>query len=189
MARNATPTTPMSALSAFKKRLTRMIPPRSSHYETYTSKCHVPTVGGNLTFISRRQMVNGTPNHTHTKFLTCRRASRRKNIKEEHASLISLLTEPAVSQIGAIFLNQEVISKSDTNKSNYSRVDISTTLAERNKNRPGALITGTVDSGAMSNLWSLKNFTDNGFSRSDLVHVNMDTRAAKKNPFNIQGVD
>ena len=64
-ARNATPTTPISALSAFKKRLTRMIPPRSSHYETYTSKCHVPTVGGNLTFISRRQMLNGTPNHTH----------------------------------------------------------------------------------------------------------------------------
>ena len=42
---------------------------------------------------------------------------------------------------------------------------------------------------AMSNLWGLKNFTDNGFSRSDLVHVNMDKRAAKKNPFNIQGVD
>ena len=52
-----------------------------------------------------------------------------------------------------------------------------------------ALITGTVDSGAMSNLWGPKNFTDTGFSRSDLVHVNMDTRAAKKNPFNIQGVD
>ena len=60
-----TPNTPMSALSAFKKRLTKIIPPRNSHYETYTSKCHVPTVGGNLTFISRRQMVNGTPNHTH----------------------------------------------------------------------------------------------------------------------------
>ena len=63
-ARIATPTTPMSALSAFKKRLTRMMPPRNSHYETYTSKCHVPTVGGNLSFISRRQMVDGTPNHT-----------------------------------------------------------------------------------------------------------------------------
>ena len=129
---------------------------------------------------------------TQTKFLTCRKASRRKNIKEEQASLSWLSTEPAVSQIGAIFLNREVISKSDfknTNKSSYSRVDISTTLAERNKNRPGALITGIVDSGAMSNLWGLKNFTDNGFSRSDLVHVNMDTRAAKKNPMNIQGVD
>ena len=46
---------------------------------------------------------------THTKFLNCSRASRRKNVKLEHASLISLSTEPAVSQIGAIFLNWEVI--------------------------------------------------------------------------------
>ena len=39
----------------------------------------------------------------------------------------------------------------------------------------------------MPNLWGLKNFPGNGFSRSDLVHVNMDMRAANKNPINIIG--
>ena len=96
------------------------------------------------------------------------------------------IPQPAVSQRGAIFLNLEEIWKIDfekTNKSSHRRVNISITLAGRNENRPGALIKGILDSGAMSNLWGLKDFIENGFSRSDLVHVNMDMRAANKNPW------
>ena len=39
----------------------------------------------------------------------------------------------------------------------------------------------------MSNLWGLNEFLKSGFSMSDLVNVNMDIRAANKNPINILG--
>ena len=185
MARNATPTTSMSALSAFKKRQAQENDTPKKLSPPDTNK-QVPCPNCGKKFDIYKQKTNGSWNtKPHTKCLNCWRASRRKNFKEEHTSLSSLSTELAVSQIGAIFLNREVISKSEfkkTNKSSHPRVDIGITLAERNKNRPEALIKGIVDRGAMSNLWGLKNFTDNGFSRSDLVHVNMDMRAANKNP-------
>ena len=44
-----------------------------------------------------------------------------------------------------------------------------------------------ADSGAMSNLWSLKGFLDSGFQRKDLKQVAIDIRAANKNPLNILG--
>ena len=109
MARNATPTTPMSALSAFKKRQTHEndTPKKLSQPDTNKQvKC--PDCGRK--FDIYKQKTNGSWNtKPHTKCLTCWRVSRRKNFKEEHTSLSSLSTEPAVSQRGAIFLNLEEI--------------------------------------------------------------------------------
>lgn len=189
MARNATPITSMSALSSFKKK-------QSHEHETIkrpplpdtnkTALC--PDCGKKFNMFKQRP--NGTLNtKPHTKCLNCWRASRRK---DEHTSLSSLSTEPAVSQIGAVYLNREVISKSDlrkTRNSNHPRVDLNIRLAEpnKNKNKPEAFVRGIVDSGAMSNLWGLKNFYESGFSKADLLNVNMDIRAANRNPINIVG--
>ena len=97
MVRNATPTTSMSALLAFKKRQTHEndTPKKLSQPDT-NKQVPYPDCGKKSDIY--KQETNGSWNtRPHTTCLTCWRASRRKNFKEEHTSLSSLSTEPAVS--------------------------------------------------------------------------------------------
>ena len=55
------------------------------------------------------------------------------------------------------------------------------------KSKPTVTVMGIADSGAMSNLWGLKNFLAAGFCENELSSVSMDIRAANKNPLNIIG--
>ena len=88
--------------------------------------------------------------------------------------------------------NHKILSKGKLRKSKGSghpRAEFRITLAKPRRGgvQPDAVVRGVVDSGAMSNLWSLKDFIECGFTRDDLVSVKMDMRAANKNPINILG--
>lgn len=201
MARNATPTCSMSALSSFKKRQSPEIdaakkipqPPPQSTKSVACPDC-------NRKFQPFKQRANGTWNSKpHTKCLSCWRAGRRKP-DEDHASLGSLSTapsEPLVSQVSAldsVCLKSEIISKSELKRARRSvhpRVQISVAMTKKvnswNKTKPAVTIMGIADSGAMSNLWGLKNFLAAGFNENELSSVSMDIRAANKNPLNIVG--
>ena len=63
-----------------------------------------------------------------------------------------------------------------TNKSGHPRTEFKVRLAKprRGSQQPEATVRGVVDSGAMSNLWGLKDFLNSGFSQSDLISVKMD---------------
>ena len=202
MARNATPNSALSAISTFKR---KQLPNVNKTPETNKP---VPCPDCGTKFQMFKQRANGTLNtRPHTKCLNCWRTSRHKP-GEENASLTSLPND-TVSQISvisvknvpeselknvpkSISLNHEVISKSDlrkTRRSEHPRAEFRVTLAnsKRGNDQPEAMISGVVDSGAMSNLWGLQNFIECGFLESDLMRVNMDIRAANKNPINIVG--
>ena len=78
----------------------------------------------------------------------------------------------------------------------HPRIDISISLANPRKSFEGGknLISNTqtdvsaiVDTGAQSDLWSLRRFLDSGFSRDDLQPVTLSLSAANRSPIPIEG--
>ena len=202
MARNATPlSNTMSSLSTFKKRQSSDTSTRKPASPDCKKTLPCPDCGKK--FSAFKQKANGLWNSTpHKKCLTCWRSDRQKPPKESQNpkifsnSAMSADSDeesvPVVSQFGAIesvYTNRHIISKSDLKRykhSDHPRVTFKLSK-DSSKTQIHATVNGIVDSGAMSNLWGLNEFLKCGFSMLDLMNVNMDIRAANKNPINILG--
>ena len=118
------------------------------------------------------------------------------SVVEDHerseVKIISGINENGSTSENTISLNHQILSKRDLKKARgpgHPRAEFSISLAtpRRGSVQPEAVVRGVVDSGAMSNLWSLQEFLNCGFTKSDLVQVKTDIRAANKNPINIIG--
>ena len=197
MARNVTPTplpTSMSALSTFKKKQTYNVHSKRSSLDPDKS---IPCPDCGKRFNVFKQKANGQWNtKPHKKCLNCWRSDRQKSSQDPSSNNAFSAEDsdqaPAVQQLGAIesvSMTKEIISKSDLKRhkrSDHPRVNFDI-CKDQPKDNVHATVSGIVDSGAMSNLWGLKDFLKCGFSMSDLVKVNMDIRAANKNPINVVG--
>ena len=194
MARNATPVSnTLSALSTFKRKQTLDVNPKKSSSDSNKT---LPCPDCGKKFSTFKQNVNGQWNTIpHKKCLNCWRSNRPKSSQNFQNNAISAEDSdlaPAVQQVGVIesvLMTKEIISKSDLKRQKHSdhpRVSFDI-CKNTSKNNVHATVSGIVDSGAMSNLWGLKDFLKCGFSMSDLIKVNMDIRAANKNPINIVG--
>ena len=183
MARNATPCNSLSALSSYRKASAAPASPSVTQL--------VPCIKCKKKFPPFKQRVNGSFNpKPFTKCIDCYRADRavKRKTEEPSAAVGALSTDTDfVQQISALESvdPNRILSKSDLKKkisSNHPRVAINI----EDGTRQGSVM-AVADSGAMSNLWSLKGFLDSGFQRKDLKQVSIDIRAANKNPLNILG--
>ena len=187
MARNATPvSTSLSALSSYKKGVPTAAP--SARVTNKTASC--PDC--KKQFHQFRQRVNGSWNSKpFTKCYDCWRAARRKP-DDSSKSVGAFSTVAAVKQISALESvdPNKVISKSDLKRTirrqsnDHPRVRVNIAMA--NSGKCGTVM-AVADSGAMSNLWGLKEFLDSGFSTDDLTPVTIDIKAANKINLNIIG--
>ena len=195
MARNATPSSSMSALSTFKRRhvepSNKKVPPEPTAKNTHPeANKQTSCPDCSKMFSPYKQRTNGSWNSKpHMKCIECWRSGRRKPPQGVSANTM----EPMVTQIGAINsvpkLTHQILSKKSLKRHrgpDHPRVELS--ISQRNvKAQSGVVIKAVADSGAMSNLWGLKQYLGSGFKESDLKRVNMDIRAANKNKINIAG--
>ena len=198
MARNATPSAQsLSALSSYRKGASLSQPaPTTAQSPATVQRKTASCPDCKKTFHVYKQRQNGSFNtKPYTKCLDCWRLSRRKTDSPSAGvgvgalSTDELSAEHAVLQVSALeSVNpNKVITKSDLRRKvsrEHPRVQIVV-------GKPGSAQRSTVmavaDSGAMSNLWCLKEFLDAGFSRDDLTPVTIDIRAANKMTLNIIG--
>ena len=183
MARNATPTShSLSALSSYRKSSSASTPPTNTNKTAICPDCKKK-------FQQYKQRPNGSLNSKpFTKCLDCWRAGRRKP-EDSTESVGALSTAAVVHQISALesIDPNKIISKSDLKRKinrDHPRVRINIGLPGNNKQ---GMVMAVADSGAMSNLWGLKEFLDSGFNKSDLIPIAIDIKAANKSPLNILG--
>ncbi len=186
MARNATPSASMSAMSSFRKRQSVPSTLKKSH-QPETNKT-MPCPGCGKPFSLFKQRANGSWNSKpHTKCLNCWRADRQKT--QEVTSNTTELTVTQIATLGSTpHLTSQILTKGELRrhrKSEHPRVEL--TIAKREKATAGVTIKAVADSGAMSNLWGLRQYLDSGFKQEDLKIATMDIRAANKNRINIIG--
>ena len=193
MARNATPSAhSLSALSSYRKGSASPHQGPSTAHQSTTAVHKTSTCPDcKKKFQVFKQRPNGSFNSKpFTKCLDCWRACRRKP-DEPPSTIQAISTEPVsvVQQLSALESvdPNKIISKSDL-KRKYSQEHPRVQVCV---GKPGSAKQSTVmavaDSGAMSNLWSLKEFLDSGFKRSDLTPVTIDIRAANKMTLEIVG--
>ena len=188
MARNATPSASMSAISSFRKRQAEP-PPQKKDSPPDASRT-VPCPTCKKGFHPFRQRANGSWNSKpHTKCLNCWRADRRKS-QTPAANSAELY---AVYQIGAIgtapHVPNQIMSKAEMKrykKSGHPRIEL--TVSPRDKVMAGVSIMAVADSGAMSNLWGMRQYLESGFRKQDLRTASLEITAANKNKMNIVGV-
>ena len=188
MARNATPSTTLSALSSFRK---KQPTPAAKKPTQPDIKKSMPCPDCGKMFNVFKQRANGSWNtKAHTKCINCWRSDHRKS--QEPTSNSSNTIETVVTQIGAIDTlphpNNNIISKKEIKRhrqSDHPRVNL--TLTQSHTHGPEVTIKAVADSGAMSNLWSMHQYLSSGFKASDLQKVRMNIRAANKNRINIIG--
>lgn len=194
MARNATPHSSFSAMSTFKRnkapRYANIHNSQPAVPEDKTSMSPCPECGkGFRPFTERRGMWNSKP---HKMCLDCWRAKRRRPQHPQGTST-ELNTLSAshgeISQLSTISLQREIFSKSEWKRAKFSehpRVTFKLGILGRSA-LPNVTIQGIADTGAQSNLWGLQDFIKAGFSQSELKPVQLDVRAANRNPIKIIG--
>ena len=176
MARNATPSASMSAVSSFRKKQSAPVRKGSFQPESKTDPC--PSCGKPYTAHTNKGPTgHGTPKPIqNTSNVDTRVTVQTTNKRLQH-------------QIGVInAAPRQILSKAELKKHRqfgHPRVDLY--ITRRYKNSPQAAIKGVADSGAMSNLWGLHQYLASGFSKADLKSVSMDVRAANRNSINIVG--
>ena len=185
MARNATPSTSLSALSSFRKRQSAPAAKQTTNLDTKKS---IPCPDCGKKFNVFKQRANGSWNtKAHTKCINCWRSEHRKP-----QELTSNTVDTVVTQIGAIgslpHPNNNILPKKEIKRhrqSNHPRVNLM--VKQSHTQGPAVHIKAVADSGAMSNLWSMKQYLSSGFKAADLQKVRTNIVAANKNRINIVG--
>ena len=197
MARNATPHSSFSAMSTFKRSKTPgHVTPLNSQPDIpddRMKKSPCPECGkGFRPFTEKKGIWNCKP---HKMCLDCWRTKRRRS-QHAQGKLTELNTLSAsngeISQLSTctIALKREIFSKGEWKRAKFSehpRVHFKLGILESSTVRNTTTIQGIADTGAQSNLWGLQDFLNAGFSPSDLKPVQLDVRAANKNPIQIIG--
>ena len=186
MARNATPSSNvLSALSSYKKIPATVQPPTGNG--TKNASC----IDCGKQFQPFKQRPDGSWNSK--PFVKCRDCWKHMMAKRKKdsgsSSVGAFTTTDTISQVSTLetIQPQKIISKNElkrSTRSDHPRVHIK--IAKPNDTRH-ADIMAVADSGAMSNLWGLKEFLDAGFTRDDIVPVTIDIRAANKVNLNVVG--
>ena len=184
MARNATPSASMSAISSFRRKQAEPPPQKKDTPPDASKTAQCPTC--KKAFHPFKQRANGTWNSKpHLKCISCWRADRRKP-----QNVSANTTEVVVSQIGAISrAENQILSKSEIRRYRHSEhPKIELTISHRSRAAVKVTVMAIADSGAMSNLWSLEQYLGCGFKKEDLKPASLDITAANRNRMNIVGV-
>lgn len=233
MARNALPTSSMSAMSAFRRQQNTAEKPAEKPSASDRSKeatcpdCRSPF----KIFSEGNRGWNVKP---HTVCLNCYRARRRKRGQRQTQPTTQATSETDhVSQIAAIqpaetesrrrrnkrrhrhnsdasathnitnrrrqvILDHHIFTKGEWKRARlrpHPKVAITVSFAHHRKDKdhqtrqPGthADVSAVADTGAQSDLWSLKEYLANGFSRDDLSPVSLSLSAANHSAIKIEG--
>ena len=194
MARNATPSVSLSALSSYKsdKKMSDKNIPSPGNQSVKPSDRTIPCPSCRKPFNQFKQRKNGSWN---TKpFAMCIDCWRRQ--RPSSKAIGALLTDDhdsppdcVVQQVSALesIDPSKIMSKSELKRSNRSchpRVRINVATSDKKIISP---VMAVADSGAMSNLWGLREFLASGFSSDDLTPVTIDIKAANRVNLNVLG--
>lgn len=158
-----------------------------------------------------KQRMNGSWNtKPHNKCVNCWRQTQQRKSQEINAATLSppSITD-MITQISSIDCTPSSATNQLTNTNSSTKsIKLEHNIFEKNEwqrvvvnshptveinvkamgtNRKAATVQAIADTGAQSNLWGLKAFKDHGFSTDDLLPVQINMRAANKNPINVIG--
>ena len=196
IARNAnSPSSSLSALSSYRRsnnprhndQHLPSLPSRNSSPSradrSKTAKC--PDCGDTFHLFSRKS--RGWNRQPHKKCESCWKKSRTSSTSGE-TNIIFSEVDP-VGQISVV--NRSVsLSHKIFNKGEWRRADIKEhprIQLELSSKQQSTKVTAVADSGAQSNLWSLDQFINAGFTTADLSPVSLSLNAANKSPIKIDG--
>ena len=181
MARNATPMSSVSTLSAYKRGKTPQ-----PHTQDMSKTVPCPDCGKPYLLYRERPAggVNKTP---YKQCKECWHTSKQKqydnrtnkNTDNGRRDLKAIEAMPAPGHIAQI-------SAVENKASEHPKATFSIGFAER-KQPTMVSVEGIADTGAQSNMWALKDFVKAGFSVGDLLPTTLQIRAANANPMSISG--
>ena len=185
MARNATPLSSVSTLSSYR----RGKQPNSSTSSTASTKT-VPCPECGIPFSRYRDRPNGGVNRVPYK--TCLACFRANKDKKTNAKGVESQGVKAIETVESDFSDGHITQISGIDSSNqvsgfkHPRTIVQLGFAHR-KNTPLVPVDVIADTGAMSNVWGLSDYTAAGFSVSDLHPSTVQIKAASGHTMNIVG--
>ena len=204
IARNANPTSSLSALSSHRRynhdRINHTYPSniRSKSPNTSdrakTSSC--PDCGDSFNLFTKK--ARGWNQNPHTRCKDCWMKKRFPNRPGAATNAISIEQADSIGQISIInkvarssHVQQKSLRHHIFNKSEWRRRKITdhprVPLEILFKGHPAVQVTAIADTGAQSDLWSLDGFLQAGFTMGDLSPVSLSLNAANKSPIRIDG--
>jgi len=185
IARNANSHSPsLSALSSYRRSNCQssgrsQSPSRADHSKP--AKC--PDCGNTLDVYTKKS--RGWNRNPHKKCESCWKKSRTSDHAE--TSAIASDSDPVgqISLVRSIPLGHHIFNKGEWRRSDikeHPRIQL-----ELSSKNVSTSVTAVADSGAQSNLWSLNQFLDAGFTKADLSPVSLSLSAANKSPIKIEG--
>ena len=204
-ARNANPSSAVSALSEYRKSTRgpkqqhpKARPASPTHFDqSKTASC--PDCSSTFRLYTKK--ARGWNRRPHSRCEDCWKKIRETSQQTSTHGSITHSTEDSIGQIGSIQrtinvtngtkprnLDHQIFTKGAWRKTRVTQQP-SVTLNLTADNYPSCpiKIRAIVDSGAQSDLWSLEAFLNAGFCRSDLHPVSLSINAANKSPIRIDG--
>ena len=204
IARNANPTSSLSALSSHRRynhdRINHTYPsnirsklPNASD-RAKTSSC--PDCGDSFNLFTKK--ARGWNKNPHTRCKDCWMKKRFPNRPGSATNAISIEQADSIGQISIInkvarssHVQQKSLRHHIFNKSEWRRRKITdhpcVPLEILFKGHPAVQVTAIADTGAQSDLWSLDGFLHTGFTMGDLSPVSLSLNAANQSPIRIDG--
>ncbi len=206
MARNATPTSSLSAISTFKRNKAPQVKSHSSAPDRKkTAQC--PDCGKSYGLYRERQ--SGWNTRPFTKCIDCWRTNARRRrppppadkaplVPSGECAVFEAASEEHISQISAletrnkVILQHQIFDKGTWRRARFAdhpRASFKLSHADQRQSQANQPVTvdGIADTGAQSNLWGLQDFQEAGHSLDDLRPVSLNIRAANRNPINVIG--
>ena len=203
MARNATPSSALNALSSFKRSTSKAQQQSIVKSGSATAPC--PDCGKTFKLYTQRKNGSGVNKKPHERCLECwrkcnpSRSSNQRSMpsitEEVGASFIAsdaddLCSHISVVQSDEVELPKAIFSKKTMRKNkkfnDHPRVPFTVQMLKPLQSSP-VNVNGIADTGAQSNLWGLRDYEAAGFHRSNLQPVRLSMRAANQNPINVIG--
>ena len=213
MARNALPSSSLSAVSMFQRNQHRPIPPPASVAPPKADRDRVATCPACKTFFQTfTEGARGWNTKPHQVCISCYRVHRRKG-RQQHSpqapppNVQASIESDAISQVAAFQtsasrlptarLDHQIFTKGEWKRArllDHLRIPITISVDQSTKPShptPGSAIhvdvSAIADTGAQSDLWSLADFLACGFLRSDLHPISLSLSAANRSPISIEG--
>ena len=209
-ARNANtnnPSSQVSAVSEYRRSLRDSkndnhrdnrprMPSPSKFDQSKTASC--PDCGSTFHLFTKK--ARGWNRKPFTRCQPCWKKQNAKSKQQSTAGSINVVEDDVFGQISAIniptgsskqkshTLNHQIFSKGEWKKAKINaHPKVSLKLSLDNQT-PGQIdISSIADSGAQSDLWSLDQYLNAGFRKSDLLPVSLSCKAANHSPIHIEG--
>ncbi|XP_048589654.1 uncharacterized protein LOC125573262 [Nematostella vectensis] len=212
MARNALPSSTLSAMSSFQRN--KNTPPSDQSPSAAEKSRQASCPDCKVSFHVFSEGSRGWNSKPHQVCIDCYRARRRKR-RQPAKSQQSAIESGPISQIASLQsgavprsrgrpqnepakLDHHIFTKGEWRRAqlrDHPRTNITISLdtpsasgaTSRPRDHPVAQISAVADTGAQSDLWSLEEFLACGFSRDELQPVNLSLSAANRSPIAIDG--